>query len=127
MLERRRVASGFGRCRQVRVVIMNMDSCPKYKGCSAPTCPLDTNWRKVRHLKGERICFYLCEAQKSGAEGVFGGRGLGYLYRLMVEVTPDMSIRWGAIKKALVKAAKSGSRMNKKSPSHTLKWQPLDE
>jgi len=96
---------------------MNMEDCPKYERCSAPICPLDPNWRKRRHLKGERVCFYLCEAQKDGSEVIFGGRGLGKLFKLMVEATPDISTRWGTIKKALVKAAKTGSRMNRKPPS----------
>ena len=96
---------------------MNMEDCPKYERCSAPICPLDPNWRKRRHLKGERVCFYLCEAQKGGSEAIFGGRGLEELYRLMVEATPDIFIRWRPIKSALAKAAKSGSRMNRKLPS----------
>ena len=95
---------------------MNMETCTKYKGCSAPICPLDPNWRKARHLKHERVCFYLCEAQKDGSEAIFGGRGLGELYRLMVEATPDISIRWRTIKNALAKAAKTGSRMNTSPP-----------
>jgi hypothetical protein len=95
---------------------MDMDTCKKYQGCSAPICPLDSNWRKVRHLKGERICFYLAEAQKHGSEAIFRGRGLGELYQVIVEVTPDISIRWGTIKKALAKAAKTGSRINRKPP-----------
>ncbi len=106
---------------------MDMESCPKYEKCSAPICPLDPNWRNVRHLKGERICFYLCEAQKDGSEAIFGGRGLGELYRLMVEATPDISVRWGTINNALAKAAKTGSRMNKKPPFLILKRQPMDE
>jgi hypothetical protein len=93
---------------------MHMEDCPKYKGCSAPICPLDPNWRKARHLRGERICFYLCEAQKDGAEAIFRGRGLGELFKLMVEAAPDISVRWRTIKNALTKAAKTGSRMNRK-------------
>jgi len=102
---------------------MNMDNCPKFESCSAPICPLDPNWRKRRHLKCERICFYLCEAQKDGSEAIFGGRGLVELYRLMVEVTPDISIRWRTIKNALAKAAKSGSRMNRKPPSKNTSYE----
>ena len=105
---------------------MNMETCKKFQACSAPVCPLDPNWRKARHLKGERICFYLCEAQKVDAEAIFGGRGWGKLYRLMVEVTPDISTRWGTIKKALVKAAKTGSRLNRNPPSsHVLEGDKL--
>ena len=97
---------------------MKMEDCPKYEACSALICPLDPNWQNVRHLKGERVCFYLCEAQKDGAEAIFRGRGLGKLHRLMVEVVPEISIRWRAIKNALAKAAKTGSRMNRKLPSN---------
>ena len=105
---------------------MNMENCPKFEGCSAPICPLDPNWRKRLHLKGARVCFYLCDAQKDGSEAIFGGRGWGELYRLMVEVTPDISTRWGTIKKALVKAAKTGSRLNRNPPSsHVLEGDKL--
>jgi len=96
---------------------MKMEDCPKFQACSAPICPLDPNWRKALHLKHERVCFYLCEAQKDGSEAIYGGRGLGKLYRLMVEATPDISICWGPIKSALEKAAKSGSRLNRNPPS----------
>jgi len=44
----------------------------------------------------------------------------------MVEATPDMSIRWSTIKKALVKAAKTGSRLNRNPPSsHVLEGDKL--
>jgi hypothetical protein len=44
----------------------------------------------------------------------------------MVEVTPDISTRWGTIKKALVKAAKTGSRLNRNPPSsHVLEGDKL--
>ena len=106
---------------------MKMEDCPKYKGCSAPICPLDPNWRNAKHLKHERVCFYLCEAQKGGSEAIFRGRGLGYPYQLMVEATPAISTRWGSIKNALAKTKKTSSRMNKKPPSLILKRQPMDE
>jgi len=95
---------------------MNMETCTKYQSCSAPICPLDPNRRKTWHLKHERVCFYLCEAQKGGAEAIFGGRGLGK-HRLMVEL-PQISIRWGAIKNALGKAKNTGARIIKKPPSN---------
>ena len=107
---------------------MNMEDCPKFQCCSAPICPLDPNWRKTVHLKGERVCFYLCEAQKGGSEARFRGKGLGKLYQLMVEVAPDISIRWEPIRKVLKRAAKTGSRMNTKPPAQTtLKSQTTNE
>jgi len=104
-----------------------MEACTKFQACSAPICPLDTNWRKTVHLKGERVCFYLCEAQKGGSEARFRGKGLEKLYQLMVEATPDISIRWEPIRKVLKRAAKTGSRMNTKPPAQTLKSQTTNE
>lgn len=91
-----------------------MSDCPKFQSCNAPICPLNSNWGNTRHLPGERICFYLCEAQKEGAEAVFDGVGREYLYRLMVETTPEISNRWNAIKIALERAALTGSRMTRR-------------
>ncbi|MBT7626816.1 MAG: hypothetical protein HN589_11105 [Proteobacteria bacterium] len=88
-----------------------MENCPKYEKCSAPICPLDPNWEGAIHLNHERVCFYLCEAQKENSEAIFGGRGLSKLHQIMVEAAPEISCRWATIKKALTRAAKSGSRM----------------
>jgi hypothetical protein len=86
-------------------------TCPKFRACNAPICPLDPNRRNAKHLKGERVCFYLTESKKVGAEALFGGRGLEELYRSIVEATPDILIRWGGIRFALEEAAKTNSRM----------------
>jgi hypothetical protein len=95
---------------------MRMERCPKFGKCSAPICPLDLNWKKSCHLQHERVCFYLCEAQKLGSEALFGGRGLSELHQIMVEVAPEISCRWATIKKALARAAMTDSRMLRKQP-----------
>lgn len=89
-----------------------MSTCPKYLKCSASICPLDQAWREAKHHKGERVCFYLCETQKSGSEALFRGRGLSELYKLMIIATQEISARWGAIRNALRKSAMKGSRMD---------------
>ena len=96
---------------------MDMENCPKFHACSAPICPIDSSWRKRKHLKGERVCFYLCEAQKDGSEYRFRGKGLGKLYQLIVEVTPDISVRWESIRQVLKRAKNTGSRMDRKLSS----------
>jgi len=93
---------------------MRIEKCPKFERCSAPICPLDRNWRKASHLHHERVCFYLCESQKRGSEALFGSRGLSELHQIMIEVTPAISLRWACIKRALIRASKTGSRMNRK-------------
>lgn len=40
--------------------------CPKYVKCSANICPLDREWRKRNHVKGERVCYFLREMTVKG-------------------------------------------------------------
>jgi hypothetical protein len=89
-------------------------SCPKHHQCNAPLCPLETNWQKRKHLDGERVCFYLSEAQKTNAKPNFEGQGLGYLYEVMAMLTPTIIARHYIIKNALEKASKTNSRMARK-------------
>lgn len=42
--------------------------CPKFDTCSAPVCPLDSEWPQRRHLAGERVCLWLREVVKPGGE-----------------------------------------------------------
>ena len=95
---------------------MKIDICPKFEKCSSPICALNQNWQRAIHLKNERVCFFLCEAQKSDSESIFRDRGLGELYKLIVEATPAISTRWATIKKALARAAMTNSRMLRKPP-----------
>lgn len=88
-------------------------ACPKYDRCSANICPLDAEWRKRTHLKGERVCFYLTEAVKDRAQGNFEGVRLGELYKVVAKVLPDITARYEPIKKALIRAANSGAKMTR--------------
>jgi hypothetical protein len=96
-------------------------NCDRYNSCSANVCPLDSNWQKRKHLNGERVCFYLIEAQKANAKAVFDTRGRGYLYTLMQEATQAIITRHCYIKHVLEQAKKSGLRMGRKfGVSHEL-------
>jgi hypothetical protein len=88
--------------------------CNRYCNCSANICPLDSDWQKRKHLNGERVCFYLIEAQKANAKVVFDKCGRGYLYTLMQEVTQAIITRHYPIKITLERAKKTGLRMNRK-------------
>jgi hypothetical protein len=89
-------------------------SCDRFNRCSANICPLDPEWHKRKHLNGERICFYLLEAQKTNAKAVFECGGRGCLYALMQEATLAIINQHHAIKYALEKSKKTGSRLGKK-------------
>ena len=93
---------------------LTLYQCPKFQHCNAPICPLDTEWHKRRHFCGERVCFYLIEAKKQGAKANFERSGLGYLFEPIVSLTPVITDKFTAIKKALEKAALTSSRMTNK-------------
>jgi hypothetical protein len=85
--------------------------CPHWYRCNTPVCPLEP-FEIRRVFKGdERVCFFLTEAQKDSAEQVFEERGLGWLYRLMIDATPVLSSRSRRIKHALKRSKSSGNRM----------------
>jgi len=90
------------------------NSCDRFQICSASVCPLEPEWQKRKHLKGERICYYLLEAQKEGAKANFDGAGKGKLYEIIVSLTPAIIASNSTLKYAVEKAKLSGSRMIKK-------------
>jgi hypothetical protein len=89
-------------------------NCDRFNDCSANICPLDPDWQQRKHLNGERVCFYLIEAQKINAKAIFECSGRGYLYFLMLEATQAIINRHYPIKYALKKAKKTGSRLGRK-------------
>lgn len=89
-------------------------NCDRYQICSANVCPLDRDWQKRVHHNGERVCFYLIEAQKANAKAIFDTCGRGYLYQLMQEATQEIISRHYAINHVLEQAKKTGSRMSRK-------------
>ena len=93
---------------------LTYSQCPKFQKCNAPICPIDPEWQKRKHISGDRVCFYLTEAQKPNAIAVFEVQGLGYLYEAMVIHTPEISQRHHTIKTALDKAKNTSSRMTRK-------------
>ncbi len=93
---------------------MNQIDCDRFQTCSANICPLDAEWPKRKHLNGERVCFYLIEAQKSGAKAIFDKCERGYLFELMQTATPNIIAKHYPIKRALEQAKQTGSRMDRK-------------
>lgn len=93
---------------------MQKIDCDRFQTCSANICPLDSDWQKRKHLNGERVCFYLIEAQKANGKALFDTCGRGYLYMLMQEVTPAIVTRHYSIKNTLERAKNTGSRMGRK-------------
>ena len=91
---------------------MNMDQCPKYMGCSAPLCPLDPDWRLRAHNNGDRVCLYLRESVKAGAEGRLDPTIL-VACRSMANSQDDLVC---AVRKMLKRAAEAPSKLDRPPP-----------
>ena len=90
------------------------ETCDRFIKCSANICPLAENWRELGHLAGERVCFYLIEAEKINAEVVFRDSGRWQPYLAIKEVSREIASCHYPIKYALEQAKKTGSRMARK-------------
>lgn len=89
---------------------INPNQCPKFASCSAPICPLDADWRKRSHRKGERVCLYLREASKNGGTLENTGYLPEALNEKISQAYPEIVTRHGAIRFALDRAAQQGSK-----------------
>jgi hypothetical protein len=91
-----------------------MYDCPKFSKCSAPLCPLDPDWKKRSMTKDERVCFYLREAVKEGAQERFQGGIAEEIYFQAVDLLPEMLAHSGSLQKRLQKARTTGSKINRR-------------
>ena len=93
---------------------MDMYSCPKWDGCSAPICALDPDWKARKHLEGERVCFYLTEYSKPAARPILRAGLARELYETLIRVYPEVIARWGPIRRQLNRSSKNPPRIGRK-------------
>lgn len=84
-----------------------MEGCSKFYRCTANLCPLDTDWRKRKHIEGGPVCSYLLEAVKATGAAVFEADSLAFLLAHASEI----GAAFPAIGRALTKASSGASRM----------------
>jgi len=90
---------------------MDPSDCPKFNKCSAPICPLDQDWERREHLRGEPICLWLREWAKPTGKAILG-RAVGeHLAQRIGETAPLISARHSDIRDSLRQAAKYGSKV----------------
>ncbi len=107
-----------------------MCACPKFKECSAPICPLDTEWRLRVYRKGEPVCFYLLEYVKPDARARFRGSIGVSIYKAIERSIDAMSRRYAPLCRALERAKRTRSRMEtlglpQKSQMASAEWTQL--
>ena len=86
--------------------------CPKHSKCSAPLCPLDPDWEKRKMIKEDRVCFYLSEASKPGANARFEHRKDKAIYLVVRSRIPAMKKHNKILGKRLERASLTGSQIS---------------
>lgn len=81
-------------------------ACPKFEACSAPICPLDPDWAKRSHGKGEAVCHWLRLWAKNPASLDTAGIAAG----VVAEVAPNIVRTFGPLRRSLERAAKSAPK-----------------
>ena len=87
------------------------NECPRWVSCNAPICPLDPDWRRAQHLAGESICGLLSEMAKEGGEALLRGCLPLELVDTLSSQGPQVSLRWGRVRRRLARASQTGSRI----------------
>lgn len=89
-------------------------SCPKWKTCSAPVCPLDPNYSRCKTLNGESVCPWLREAVKADGAGNIPAD----IAPAVMRALPILQETGGAaLKGKLKRAAQCASRMPPEGPT----------
>ena len=89
---------------------IEMAQCPRFDQCSAPICPIDLDWRKRAHRKGEPVCAYLRRYAKDPLWGQKQGTVPTELWLKVVEVYPQVIERYGPLKLVLKRSSSSPFR-----------------
>lgn len=92
----------------------DLKSCPKFNKCNAPICPLDKDWRKRKHINGDKCCTYLLESSKANAKANFEGAGLTYLLEVIEVVKKDILSSPNTLKRTYEIAKTTPTRMQPK-------------
>lgn len=93
---------------------MNPERCPRFNQCSAPICPLDSDWRKRRHIDGEPVCAYLLEAARNNGRPPQTPDVTGEMTETLALAYPEIESSCGSIRRALRRASKAGPRLGRK-------------
>jgi hypothetical protein len=73
-------------------------------------CPLDAQWHRRLHVRGDEVCFFLTESVKANAAENFALLGLGWLLDRANHVRTSKSLP-DDIERTVERAKLSGSRI----------------
>ena len=87
-------------------------SCQRYDKCAAQLCPLDRDWRRRKHLQGERVCYFLREAVKDGAAVRFEATANAGIVAAATQMISEPKNLGAYVRQRLRDAAQTGSRQD---------------
>src|SRR5262249_62320829 len=85
------------------------ESCPRFHRCSAAVCPLSPD--EGYHRWGGRVCPYLREAVKEGADAYFAGRPAEATYRACKLALPVVTAQYADLACQLQRSAAKGLKL----------------
>ena len=98
---------------------MKINECPKFSNCNAPLCPLDSSIYERAYVRGESICFYMLEFQKTKSYERFKMKHIEVLYEAISNVVIIELHGYSYILNRLEDASKTSSRMSNKIIRHS--------
>ena len=88
------------------------EHCSKFEHCSANVCPLDPERHRRSSGRNEPVCFYLLEVAKPGSKKRFSMGHSEAMYELALKVYEEVISTACPIKKSLLRAKNTPSRMH---------------
>jgi hypothetical protein len=89
------------------------EGCPRFEKCAAPLCPLDPEWRRRKHLQGERVCYFLREAVKDGAAARFEATANAEIVAAATQMLSEPENLGAYVRQRLRDAAQTDSRVDR--------------
>ena len=86
---------------------MTPQECSRFLNCNAAVCPLEAEWRKTVHLRGEKVCYYLLAVPKADADERFVNDPV---FAAVKAAAPVACVKHTDIAKRVQKAGQSGFR-----------------
>lgn len=97
----------------------SMTECPRFDSCSAPLCPLDSDWTRRKYRRDEAVCPLVLEVAKDGGADRLRDK-LPTVAETVLVASPLMATKYPDIAKRLARA--SGSRSRIASADAALEW-----
>jgi hypothetical protein len=88
---------------------MKPENCPRFEACSAPICPLDSQFIRRKMLKRERVCHYLREVSKQNWKIIATDAVDGFMYEFISTKLVELRAHSYELRQMLEEASKTNT------------------